>query len=117
MPGWSCRMSRHVSDATTSARRHSRDLYSRITMRRSRTSTNVRTFCRFLLLALLPLLFHLGCGQGAALPTNAPGAQPVQFNHKLHVADQGLDCVECHRFVMKNRKATLPEKEVCAGCH
>jgi len=86
-------------------------------MRRSRTSTNVRTFCRFLLLALLPLLFHLGCGQGEALPTNAPGAQPVQFNHKLHVADQGLDCVECHRFVMKNRKATLPEKEVCAGCH
>ena len=72
---------------------------------------------RVLILSLLTLMLNLACDRGEALPTGAADAQPVQFNHKLHVADQGIDCVECHQYVMKNRKATLPAKEVCADCH
>lgn len=43
--------------------------------------------------------------------------QPVQFNHKLHISDLEMDCTDCHRYVLQNRKATLPDKEVCKECH
>lgn len=43
--------------------------------------------------------------------------QPVEFNHKIHIVDLELDCTECHRYVTKSRKATLPGREVCLECH
>lgn len=86
-------------------------------MKRSCMRTSANTFCRLIRLALLAPLLYLGCDQVEALHTNGPDVQPIQFSHKLHVADKGLDCVECHRYVMTNRKATLPDKEVCAACH
>jgi hypothetical protein len=45
------------------------------------------------------------------------GQQPVEFNHNLHINDVGMDCTECHLYVMQERKATLPDKEVCLECH
>ena len=83
----------------------------------SSTIISDRTISRFLLPGLMVLALHTACDRGEALPSRSLGAQPIQFNHKLHVADQGLDCVECHQYVTKNRKATLPGKDVCAGCH
>jgi hypothetical protein len=44
-------------------------------------------------------------------------SQPLEFNHQIHVVDLELDCSECHRFVTKSRKATLPGKDVCMECH
>ncbi len=44
-------------------------------------------------------------------------SQPVEFNHNIHVVDLEMDCSECHRFVTKSRKATLPGKDVCLDCH
>lgn len=43
--------------------------------------------------------------------------QPIKFNHKLHITDVGMDCPECHQYVTRSRKATLPGKEVCMDCH
>lgn len=43
--------------------------------------------------------------------------QPVSFNHLLHLEDVGLDCRDCHQYVFENRKATLPDREVCGECH
>lgn len=83
----------------------------------SSTIISDRTISWFLLPGLMALALHTACDRGEALPSGLLGAQPIQFNHKLHVADQGLDCVECHQYVTKNRKATLPGKDVCAGCH
>jgi len=43
--------------------------------------------------------------------------QPVKFNHNLHIVENGMDCTECHQYVSISRKATLPGKSVCLGCH
>lgn len=44
-------------------------------------------------------------------------AQPVEFNHNLHINDVGMDCVDCHTYVETHPKATLPNKEICYECH
>lgn len=43
--------------------------------------------------------------------------QPVKFNHNKHVDEMEMDCQECHLYVLSNRKATLPGKNVCLDCH
>jgi len=42
--------------------------------------------------------------------------QPIQFSHKKHV-DQGVECVDCHRFFKTRAVSGRPSVEVCAGCH
>lgn len=43
--------------------------------------------------------------------------QPVQFNHKVHISDLGMECADCHQYVLQSRKATLPGKQICMQCH
>lgn len=43
--------------------------------------------------------------------------QPVQFSHKLHAGDMGMDCRYCHSDVTKNSFASVPATETCMGCH
>ena len=43
--------------------------------------------------------------------------QPIQFSHKHHVGDDGIDCRYCHSTVETSAFAGLPSTEVCMGCH
>src|SRR5688500_10252676 len=43
--------------------------------------------------------------------------QPVQFSHKHHVGDDGLDCRYCHTTVETAATAGLPATETCMSCH
>lgn len=46
-----------------------------------------------------------------------PIDQPVQFDHRHHVQDDGIDCRYCHNTVERSPTAGLPATEVCMGCH
>lgn len=46
-----------------------------------------------------------------------PKAQPVAFNHQLHVVDNGLSCSDCHEFYSTETFSGLPEAETCGFCH
>jgi hypothetical protein len=46
-----------------------------------------------------------------------PLAQPIQFDHRHHVRDDGIDCVYCHDTVETSESAGLPSTERCMGCH
>jgi hypothetical protein len=46
-----------------------------------------------------------------------PIEQPVQFSHKHHVSDDGLDCRYCHTSVDKSMHAGIPPTETCMTCH
>ena len=46
-----------------------------------------------------------------------PAAQPIAFNHSLHVGEVGLDCTDCHRYVLTGARATIPNVEDCGECH
>jgi len=44
-------------------------------------------------------------------------AQPVQFSHKHHVGELGIDCRYCHTTVETAAMATVPPTETCMSCH
>jgi hypothetical protein len=46
-----------------------------------------------------------------------PVQQPIQFSHKHHVADDGIDCRYCHTTVETSAFAGMPTTETCMGCH
>jgi hypothetical protein len=43
--------------------------------------------------------------------------QPIQFDHRHHVADVGIDCRYCHQTVETGRNAGYPATEICMSCH
>jgi hypothetical protein len=46
-----------------------------------------------------------------------PLEQPVQFSHKHHVGDDGIDCRYCHTSVEKSYSAGMPATHTCMSCH
>lgn len=43
--------------------------------------------------------------------------QPVQFSHKHHVGDDGIDCRYCHTTVETAASAGIPPVKTCMNCH
>lgn len=83
-------------------------------------STNV--VAKTLIIAVLLGLPTVACALYAANMTYGnkvymPIEQPVQFSHKHHVADDGLDCRFCHTSVDKSAFAGIPPTETCMTCH
>lgn len=46
-----------------------------------------------------------------------PVAQPVPFDHRLHVTGFNIDCRYCHASVERSAIAGLPSTETCLPCH
>jgi hypothetical protein len=46
-----------------------------------------------------------------------PLDQPVQFDHRHHVRDDGIDCLYCHDGATRSAFAGVPATDVCMGCH
>jgi hypothetical protein len=46
-----------------------------------------------------------------------PVEQPVQFDHRHHVLDDGIDCFYCHWLAAEAPTAGIPPTETCMGCH
>src|SRR5213082_700540 len=43
--------------------------------------------------------------------------QPVQFSHKHHVGDDGINCRYCHTSVEVSGTAGVPPTKTCMNCH
>jgi len=43
--------------------------------------------------------------------------QPVQFSHKHHAGDDGIDCRYCHQTVETTASAGMPSTQTCMNCH
>ena len=48
---------------------------------------------------------------------NITREQPVQFSHKHHVGDDGIDCRYCHTTVETSAVAGIPPTKTCMNCH
>ncbi len=46
-----------------------------------------------------------------------PIQQPVAFDHRHHVRDDGVQCVYCHETVETDAFAGYPSTSRCMGCH
>lgn len=43
--------------------------------------------------------------------------QPVPFDHRHHVVDDGIDCLYCHSLAERSPHAGVPGAGVCMNCH
>jgi hypothetical protein len=46
-----------------------------------------------------------------------PVEQPIQFDHRHHTRDEGIDCRYCHNTVDKSPAASVPQTQLCLNCH
>lgn len=43
--------------------------------------------------------------------------QPIEFDHRHHVRDDGIPCLYCHSAAASGPSAGVPTTELCMGCH
>lgn len=43
--------------------------------------------------------------------------QPIDYSHKLHAGDLGIDCRYCHTSVEYSDRANVPPMHTCMNCH
>lgn len=46
-----------------------------------------------------------------------PVEQPIQFDHRHHTRDEGIDCRFCHQTVETSPHAGIPSTQLCMNCH
>lgn len=77
------------------------------------------------------LVLSLGVGAIVGLPlalwvwvrtpyvtgADRPAEQPVLFDHRHHVRDDGIGCLYCHFEAERSPYAGVPPTELCLGCH
>jgi hypothetical protein len=71
-----------------------------------------------LFLVVLALTGILGAARSPYLTNqNVTRQQPIQFSHKHHVGDDGIDCRYCHSGVESSAMAGIPPTKTCMNCH
>ena len=81
--------------------------------------STIRTIVLFvgLLLVLLSLSTRLSAMR---VPGNHQGyapKQPIEYSHRLHAGELGIDCGYCHTAAHRGRRAGIPAAAVCMNCH
>jgi hypothetical protein len=81
--------------------------------------------------AVFRLVLVVGVGALVAIPAGlwawertpyitgvgTPRPQPVKFDHRHHVRDDGIACTYCHSDVARSASAGMPAASLCMGCH
>ena len=65
----------------------------------------------------VPTFFILWARTPYATGQGEPIVQPVKFDHRHHVRDDGIDCLYCHSDARRSPYAGIPATSVCMGCH
>jgi len=81
------------------------------------TISRVSLFSALFLIALLLWLLAEFQRSSYITEANVEREQPVQFSHKHHVADDGIDCRYCHTSVETSAFAGIPPTKTCMNCH
>jgi hypothetical protein len=85
--------------------------------RSTNTFSRVSIFGAIFMLAAVILALGALVRSSYATGVGNPVEQPVQFSHKHHVGDDGLDCRYCHMSVETSAFAGMPATQVCMNCH
>src|SRR5260370_13688204 len=85
--------------------------------RSTNTISRVSLFSAIFLVALALTVAAAVARSPYATNQNVPQEQPVQFSHKPHVGDDGIDCRYCHTSVETSAVAGIPPTKTCIYCH
>lgn len=81
------------------------------------------TVYRLVLVALVAIPAALVVGPWLYVRTSyntsqlVPWDQPVEFDHRHHARDDGIECLYCHSAAERSANAGVPTTAVCMGCH
>ena len=64
----------------------------------------------------VPLALMLYARTPYARGMQDPVEQPIQFDHRHHTGDEGIDCRYCHNTVEKSPSRASPT-QLCMNCH
>lgn len=70
-----------------------------------------------ILCALVPLLLMAWVRGPLERGVGDPIDQPIDFDHRHHVRDDGIDCLYCHVDAERGPFAGVPDATLCMGCH
>jgi Cytochrome c7 and related cytochrome c len=65
----------------------------------------------------LPTAFLVAVRTPFVTGEGRPIEQPIPFDHRHHVRDDGIDCRYCHDLVERTASAGVPPTERCLNCH
>lgn len=85
--------------------------------RSTNTISRVSLFSALFLAALALIVAAAVARSPYMTNENIAREQPVQFSHKHHVADDGIDCRYCHTSVETSAVAGIPPTKTCMNCH
>jgi len=54
---------------------------------------------------------------GLGRQTNYQPTQPINFSHKIHAGDNGIDCQYCHDGARRSKHSVIPASNTCINCH
>lgn len=84
-------------------------------------SANQRFRLLLLLVAVLVVALPVGLMAWVRAPFTTgqaePLPQPLSFDHRHHISDEGIDCRYCHATVERAPTAGMPTTARCMGCH
>ena len=43
--------------------------------------------------------------------------QPIKYNHKIHLEEADLTCLDCHQNATSQARASIPNISFCGDCH
>jgi hypothetical protein len=90
---------------------------AQIFRRSTNTISRVSLFSTLFLAALALIVAAAVARSPYMTNENIAREQPVQFSHKHHVADDGIDCRYCHTSVETSAVAGIPPTKTCMNCH
>lgn len=44
-------------------------------------------------------------------------SQPINFSHKIHAGENGIDCQYCHDGARRSKHSVIPASNTCINCH
>lgn len=71
----------------------------------------------FILFVMGGVLFFWYYGSPKFTDVGYRPQQPVDYSHKLHAGDMGMDCRYCHFQVEESKHSNIPPTKVCMNCH
>jgi hypothetical protein len=69
----------------------------------------------FLVTAVVFFFWHFGSHD--YLEVGYAPKQPIDYSHRLHAGQLGIDCRYCHASVENSAVASIPSTQTCMNCH
>ena len=80
-------------------------------------SSNINKLFVSLFAVIIVLKFVYDAMMGVGVTTKYMPTQPIEFSHKIHAGQNGVDCNYCHTSARKSKHSGIPSANVCMNCH